>query len=305
MPIPSLPLVFHPIYSQLELPRNHRFPIQKYLSLKKAAQAKHVDKVEIHTVNTPATLAQLQLVHDDKYIQDFLYNTLSQKQMKRIGFEWTQQFVNRTLTAVGGTIQAAHLAYEHGIGINLTGGYHHAHPDFGSGFCVFNDLAIAALSLIEQSKASRVLIFDCDVHQGDGTATCAAEHSNIFSLSVHCEKNFPARKQQSDWDIGLEKYLEDDAYLSQVQQALSSAFVSFKPDFILYDAGVDIHQDDDLGLLNISTQGVFQRDKLVFELAAQNNIPILAVIGGGYQRDIEKLTQVHQQLIDAAIDVFI
>jgi acetoin utilization deacetylase AcuC-like enzyme len=305
MPITSLPLIFHPIYSQLDLPKNHRFPIEKYLSLKDAAIQTHSSLVNIHLVEHPITQSQLVQIHDTDYINDFINNRLSEQEMKRIGFPWSEQFVQRTLTAVGGTLQAAMLAVDTGVAINLTGGYHHAHPNFGSGFCVFNDLSIAAQTLIEHGKVNRVLIFDCDVHQGDGTATCVAENPNIFSLSIHCEKNFPTRKQQSDWDIGLDKYLNDDAYLSYAYEALTTALHSFKPDFIIYDAGVDIHKDDDLGLLNISTQGIYQRDTMVFNLAKKYGIPVVAVIGGGYQRDIDALTMVHMQLINAAIDTFI
>ena len=301
----SLPLVFHPIYSQLNLAKNHRFPIEKYLSLKDAAMQKHGAKVNINLVEQPITKELLNQVHQTDYIHNFLTNQLTDKEMKRIGFPWSEQFVNRTLTAVGGTLQTARLAVENGVAINLTGGYHHAHPDFGSGFCVFNDLSIAAQTLLNEGKVNRVLIFDCDVHQGDGTATCVADNPDIFSLSIHCEKNFPTRKQQSDWDIGLDKHLEGDHYLAQVNDALISAFHSFKPDFIIYDAGVDIHKDDDLGLLNITTEGVYQRDLMVFQLAKQHNIPIMAVIGGGYQRDITALTDVHMQLINAAIDTFL
>lgn len=305
MPMLSLPLVFHPIYSQLNLVRNHRFPIEKYLSLKEAAVKLHDEKVNINLVEQPITTEQLNQVHQIDYIDNFLTNQLTDKEMKRIGFPWSEQFVNRTLTAVGGTLQTARLAVENGVAINLTGGYHHAHPDFGSGFCVFNDLSIAAQTLLNEGKVNRVLIFDCDVHQGDGTATCVADNPDIFSLSIHCEKNFPTRKQQSDWDIGLDKKLEDDDYLVQVNDALISGLYSFKPDFIIYDAGVDIHKDDDLGLLTITTEGVYQRDLMVFQLAKQHNIPIMAVIGGGYQRDITALTDVHMQLINAAIDTFL
>jgi acetoin utilization deacetylase AcuC-like enzyme len=301
----SLPLVFHPIYSQLNLAKNHRFPIEKYLSLKDAAMQKYGAKVNINLVSHPINTEQLKQIHQTDYIDNFLTDQLTDKEMKRIGFPWSEQFVNRTLTAVGGTLQTARLAVENGVAINLTGGYHHAHPDFGSGFCVFNDLSIAAQTLLNEGKVNRVLIFDCDVHQGDGTATCVADTPDIFSLSIHCEKNFPTRKQQSDWDIGLDKHLEDDHYLAQVNDALISAFHSFKPDFIIYDAGVDIHKDDDLGLLNITTEGVYQRDLMVFQLAKQHNIPIMAVIGGGYQRDITALTDVHMQLINAAIDTFL
>lgn len=300
----KLQLVFHPIYSQLTLPRNHRFPIEKYQSLHDRALQTYPEQVEVNKVQSPVEQAVLSQIHDEHYIHEFISGSISEKAMKRIGFPWSEQFVLRTRTAVAGTIKTAELAADHGLAINLTGGYHHAHPDFGSGFCVFNDLTLAAKQLIEQGKANRVLIFDCDVHQGDGTATCAEHEAEIFTCSIHCEKNFPARKQHSDWDLGLDKHLNDDDYLVFVDETLKVAINSFKPDFIIYDAGVDIHQDDDLGLLNISTEGVFKRDKLVFQQAKLNDIPCMAVIGGGYQRDIDALTEVHMQLIHAALDTY-
>lgn len=297
----KLPLIFHPIYSQLKLAKNHRFPIEKYQSLHDQALISYPELIEINQVSSLVSKQTLATVHERAYIDSFISGEISEKQMKRIGFPWTEQFVKRTRTAVSGTLLAAQIATEHGIAINLTGGYHHAHPEFGSGFCVFNDLVIAAKCLIEEGKVNRVLIFDCDVHQGDGTATCAEQESEIFTCSVHCQKNFPARKQTSDWDVGLEKGLSDKDYLEVVTQTLNSAISSFRPDFIIYDAGVDIHENDDLGLLNITSEGILRRDKLIFETAKNCQIPVVAVIGGGYQRDISALTQVHMQLIHAAI----
>lgn len=299
-----MPLIFHPIYSQLSLPKNHRFPIEKYKALRDQAVTDHPDVTHVLEVKTLVSNEQLTSAHQQEYINAFLSGEITEKAMKRIGFPWSEQFVQRTLTAVSGTLLAANTAVEQGIAINLTGGYHHAHPGFGSGFCVFNDLTIAAKQLIADGKANRVLIFDCDVHQGDGTATCAENEAHIFTCSIHCEKNFPARKQHSDWDLGLEKALTDKDYLHHVKQTLDAAISSFKPDFIFYDAGVDIHRDDDLGLLNITTDGVFERDFAVFSAAKHHKLPVAAVIGGGYQRDIEALTKVHMQLINAAIAVF-
>lgn len=301
----KLPLVFHPIYSQLNLAKNHRFPIEKYKALRDAASAKHNVFLDFYSPSEPVSKHQLSTVHDEAYISSFIDGSIDEKAMKRIGFPWSQQFVDRTRLAVAGTIKTGFLAAEHGIAINCTGGYHHAHPDFGSGFCVFNDLVLTAKSLIEQGLANRVLIFDCDVHQGDGTAVCAENDHDIFSLSIHCEKNFPTRKQQSDWDLGLDKHLSDDGFIEQMSNAFLTAVTSFKPDFIIYDAGVDIHIDDDLGLLDVTTEGIYQRDSFVFKQAKALNIPIMAVIGGGYQRDIDALTNVHMQLINAAVDTFV
>lgn len=299
-----LPIVFHPIYSQLQLAKNHRFPIQKYQALFDQAFAQFGHSLKHYEVTQILTAETIAQVHDASYVQSFLSGDIAEKAMKRIGFPWSEQFVKRTLTAISGTVLTAQLAAEQGIAINCTGGYHHAHPTFGSGFCVFNDLVLAAKSLQEQGLAHRVLIFDCDVHQGDGTAVCAENEPDIFSFSIHCEKNFPTRKPDSDWDLGLEKFTSDEAYLNHVEQSLNVAITSFKPDFIIYDAGVDIHINDDLGHLNVSTDGVYRRDKTVFTQAFQRNIPIMAVIGGGYQRDVDALTQVHLQLIRAAVEVF-
>lgn len=301
----KLPLIFHPIYSQLTLARNHRFPIEKYQALHDQALTTYPNSIEIKEVSSLISRDSLAEVHHQDYIENFISGDIDEKAMKRIGFPWTEQFVKRTRTAVSGTLLTAKVAAEQGIAINLTGGYHHAHPGFGSGFCVFNDLVIAAKQLIQEGKANRVLIFDCDVHQGDGTATCAENESEIFTCSIHCEKNFPARKQTSDWDVGLDRELTDKDYLGIVTQTLESAVSSFKPDFIFYDAGVDIHVNDDLGLLNVTTEGVLLRDKVVLQTAKDAKIPIAAVIGGGYQRDITALTDVHMQLIHAAVSTYI
>ena len=301
----QIPVVFHPIYSQLSLPRNHRFPIQKYQALRDYIFEAHPQSFQQHLVGAPVESDVLGLIHDVNYIEQFINGTISEKEMKRIGFPWSEQFVLRTRYAVAGTIKTARLAAEYGVAINMTGGYHHAHPSFGSGFCVFNDLALAAQTLINEYKANRVLIFDCDVHQGDGTATCCESMPNIFSLSIHCHKNFPARKQHSDWDIAVDKSVADDLYLKAVRDSLETALVAFKPDFIIYDAGVDIHENDDLGLINVSTAGVYARDKFVFQLAKKHSIPIMAVIGGGYQRDIDALTQVHSQMPMAAMHTYV
>lgn len=301
----QLQTVFHPIYSQLTLPKNHRFPIQKYQSLHDRCLKEFPTKINVNLVEKKVTKSELLLVHDERYINDFLTGQISEKEMKRIGFPWSQQFVDRTCHAVAGTIKTARLASEFGVAVNFTGGYHHAHLDFGSGFCVFNDLALAAKVAINEQLAHRVLIFDCDVHQGDGTATCVANEPDIFSVSVHCEKNFPSRKQTSDLDLGLDKYLTDSDYLSAIEDTLEACVHGFKPDLIIYDAGVDIHENDDLGHLNISTQGIYKRDLLLFQTAKKLNIPIMAVIGGGYQRDIDALTEVHFQLIKAACHTFL
>ena len=294
-----IPLVFHPIYSQLDLPERHRFPIEKYVGIRDALTARGI---ETSRFITPEPISDDELIryYSSDYVGALTAGTLDPKAMRRIGFPWSQQLIERTRTAVAGTRLTAQLAVEAGKALNLTGGYHHAFSDFGSGFCLFNDLYIAAKTMQQDKNIDNVLIVDLDVHQGDGTAKLAENDSDIFTLSIHGEKNFPYRKQQSDIDIGLAKGTGDDEYLTVLEQALTIALRQFQSDAIIYDAGVDVHINDDLGHLHITTEGVYQRDCLVFNMAERLGVPIAAVIGGGYQRDIDALVDVHLQLYRAA-----
>ncbi len=294
-----IPLVFHPIYSQLELPKKHRFPIEKYVGIRDELKRRGVPASQF-IEPTPVTNDVLNTYYSCEYVEALTSGMLDAKAMRRIGFPWSMQLIERTRTAVAGTCLTAKLAIEKGKALNLTGGYHHAFTDYGSGFCLFNDLYLAAKKMQQCAEIDNVLIIDLDVHQGDGTALLANNDKDIFTLSIHGEKNFPYHKQYSDLDIGLCKGVGDDEYLTTLEQALTVALCQFQPDAIIYDAGVDIHVDDDLGHLNVSTEGVFQRDSQVFELAERLGVPIAAVIGGGYQRDIAALVDVHIQLYRAA-----
>jgi len=293
------PLIFDPIYSQLDLPERHRFPIDKYRTLRDLLLSRGAAPSQFLRPKAlrPETLNGV-LCAD--YIGRFVSGELDRQAMRRIGFPWSEQLVKRTFTAVGGTILAGVLSLERGRAINLTGGYHHAFYDYGAGFCIVNDLYLSALNLIQNHGVARVLIFDCDVHQGDGTASLASGRDDIFTVSVHGEKNFPFRKQQSDLDVALPQGAGDDVYLSAVEAALEQALSDFKPDVVIYDAGADVHADDDLGHFELSTQGVYQRDQLVLKRCASLGLPVSAVIGGGYQRDMAALSEVHLQLFRAA-----
>lgn len=294
-----IPLIYHECYSDLVLPERHRYPIGKYRALYQRLLAAGVPASAFITDCPPATAAQLALVHQTDYIEALRTGQIDAKAMRRIGFPWSEFLVQRSLQSVGGTIATAQLALQHGCALHLSGGYHHAFAAEGAGFCLFNDLAVAA-KVMQQQGVGRMLIFDCDVHQGDGTALLFADDSDIITASLHGEKNFPARKQQSDWDIGLPTHCTDMLYLEAVEQSLDYLLRLYQPDLVLYDAGVDIHQQDDLGLLHISTAGVRQRDELVLSRCRQAGIAVAAVIGGGYQRDIAALTDVHLQLFQAA-----
>lgn len=294
-----VPLVFHPIYSQLSLPVKHRFPIQKYQGIRDRLAGLNVPD-EWFFEPQALTAKQVNRVLDPNYINALIAGELPDKAMRRIGFPWSEQLVERTLTASGGTVLTAQLALEHGKALNLTGGYHHAFANYGSGFCMVNDLYLAALHMLQTPGIDRVLIFDCDVHQGDGTAKLAENNPSVFTVSLHGEKNFPYRKQTSDLDFALPKGTEDEQFLTVVDDALHLAMRLATPDAVIYDAGVDIHVNDDLGHLHISTEGIRIRDEIVFEACQQRNLPVAAVIGGGYQRDIDALVEVHMQLFHAA-----
>lgn len=292
------PLIYHDCYSDLQLPDRHRYPIGKYRALYQALLAAGVPETSFVT-SQAAMVEQLALVHHQDYIQSLFDGGLTPKEMRRIGFPWSDFLIQRSLLSVGGTIQTAQLALQQGLALHLSGGYHHAFAAEGSGFCLFNDLAVAA-RVMQQKGVDKILIFDCDVHQGDGTALIFADNPGIITASLHGEKNFPARKQRSDWDLALPTGCTDQAYLEAVQQSLDYLLALHQPDLVLYDAGVDIHQHDDLGLLAISTAGVLARDQWVIDRCRALQIPLAAVIGGGYQRDLTALTAIHLQLFKAA-----
>ncbi|MCC5824922.1 histone deacetylase [Alkalimonas sp.] len=297
----SFPLVYHPCYSALELPERHRYPIGKYHALQQQLLSFGVPTEQFHQ---PAPLSEheLTLLHCPDYIQALCSGQLDAKAMRRIGFPWSKQLIQRSLTSIAGTRLCAELALQHGLALHLSGGYHHAFYDQGSGFCLFNDLAFAAKSM-QQQGVKRLLIFDLDVHQGDGTALLLANEPDIITCSVHCDKNFPYHKQQSDWDLALPATISEQDYLAHVEQALSCLLNWYQPELVLYDAGVDCHQEDELGHLQLSTAALLQRDRLVLHSCRKRDIPVAAVIGGGYQRDLAALTQLHLQLFKAAFEL--
>lgn len=297
-----LPVIYHPIYSDFPLPKGHRYPLQKYRLLR--------DYLDAHTFPVteycprPINSEVLKQIHDAKYVEDLVKGTLPLVKMRRIGFPWSEALIQRSLTSLGGTTLVVDKAIEHGVAIHLTGGYHHAHYDFGSGFCLFNDLVLAASHALTHEGIDKVLIVDCDVHHGDGTATLAAGRSDIVTFSVHCEKNFPSRKPASDIDLPLPVGTTSDTYLSTFIPCLTLALAQYQPDLVIYDAGVDIHQDDELGYMNVCQQGIAERDAAVMKACQKHNIPVAAVIGGGYRTEQETLVPLHAELIRAALNSY-
>ncbi|MDO6570845.1 histone deacetylase [Gilvimarinus sp. 1_MG-2023] len=242
----------------------------------------------------------LHSAHCPDYVRRFCHNEQSPQEVRRMGLPWSEALRKRTLISPNGTLLTAHLALSNGIACHLAGGTHHAHYNFASGFCILNDLAITAQTLLAQNKARKVLIFDCDVHQGDGTAAILASEPQAFTCSIHCEKNFPACKAISDLDIALAKGTNDTEYLEVLTQTLTALIKTEQPDLILYDAGVDIYTQDPLGLLNISEKGIGERDYRVLEICKSYAIPVATVIGGGYDDDRKALAKRHALVVEQA-----
>ncbi|BAJ00609.1 histone deacetylase family protein [Shewanella violacea] len=303
-----LPLIYHPIYSQLPLPEGHRYPIMKYQFLYDAIMEKTQNDTnwqqEITFFSPQAlTLQDIKQVHDADYVDMLACGQLPANKMRRIGFPWSEALMQRTLTSAAGTVLTAHKAIESGVAIHLSGGYHHAHNDFGSGFCLFNDLVLAAHFSLQKDDIHKVLIIDSDVHHGDGTATLCQGRDDIITLSFHCDKNFPARKPDSDLDVPLTRGTGDETFLACFQQVVQMAINLHRPDLVIYDAGVDLHRDDELGYLDISTQAIYLRDLFLLQTMQDNHIPVAAVVGGGYRAKHKDLVPVHFQLFQAALDL--
>ena len=246
-----LPLIYHPIYSQLDLPEGHRYPIMKYHHLHQAVLEKLGSedwggKIEFFQP-TPLSTDEIKRVHSEEYVDLLVTGAMPAAKMRRIGFPWSEALITRTLTSTAGTVLTAEKALEHGIAIHLSGGYHHAHKDFGSGFCLFNDLAIAAKHMLDHEYVDKVMIIDSDVHHGDGTATLCKDEGDIITLSFHCDKNFPARKPDSDLDVPLRRDTDDETFLMTFKEVVQMAINLHRPDMVIYDAGEEIHTDDELG----------------------------------------------------------
>lgn len=252
-------------------------------------------------VPMPISRRELELVHSRSYHEAFSRDQLNPAEQRRIGLPATQPLVQRSWLAVGGTLLTARLALKHGLACHLAGGTHHAFPDYGSGFCIFNDVAVAARVLLAEAAVHKLLVIDLDVHQGDGTAAIFADDARVFTLSAHAASNFPLHKQISDYDLPMADGLDDDAYLAEVAQVLPGLLEQIQPDLVIYNAGVDPHRDDRLGRLSLSDTGLLLRDRMVLEFCLRRRIPVATVIGGGYDA-LEPLVARHALVFRAAAE---
>ena len=299
--------LFYAATSLQTLPAGHRFPMGKYEILRQRLAAE-LPQLELQLAD-PASDGELALVHTPAYVQAVVKGELSASAQREIGFPWSEGMVERARRSVGATVSAARLAMQQGIAANLAGGTHHAYADKGSGFCVFNDVAVAARLLQTEAarfgkQALQVAVIDLDVHQGNGTARIFRQDPSVFTLSMHGAKNFPFRKEESDLDIDLPDGCSDGLYVSQLQDALAQLEARCSPDVVFYLAGADPHEGDRLGRLKLSFEGLMERDRMVFEWAWRKRVPLAMAMAGGYGREIADTVQVQINTFSQALSAW-
>jgi len=296
-----LQLVHHPYYVSPAAPGS-AFTFDKYGLVMLAIEEMGVAHVR-HQPD-PMPRAWIEAVHDPDYVEQVATLSVPPEKERRIGFPVTDRVARRSFLAPGGTWLAAKLALEHGYAANSAGGSHHALADTGAGFCIFNDLAIAANRLIAEDDVARVMIVDLDVHQGDGTASLMAGRADVFTFSIHAERNFPVRKARSSFDLGLPDNVSDDDYLIALKDSLPPCIDAFRPDIILYQAGVDPHVDDRLGRLALTDAGLAERERSVMRMARMRRIAVASALGGGYGEDRMEVARRHARSIATMADCF-
>lgn len=299
----QIPWVYHNDYD-IPLPKNHRFSSSKFGDLFTFLQ--NMDFYHNSKIHEPpvATEEQLLKVHTREYVDKIKYGNLTENEEKKLGLPWSDTLSKRSFLAVSGTFLTTKLALSNGVACHLAGGTHHAHTNYGSGFCVFNDIAFAAKNLIDINFCKKILIIDCDVHQGDGTADICKDNKDIFTSSIHAKNNFPYIKAESDLDIELPDDISEDSYLREIDKMLYECIKNITPDVVIYDAGVDVHANDRLGRLSISTNGIYNRDTKIINFFKQKNIPIATVIGGGYSADRFELAHRHSIIFKVVYEHF-
>jgi acetoin utilization deacetylase AcuC-like enzyme len=298
-----LKIAFSPIYAH-PLPEGHRFPMIKYELIPQ--QLLYEGAISTENLFSPAPCLEeiILLTHTREYIDKLKYQTLSDKEQRRIGFPQSAQLTRRELVITQGTIDCCGYARKYGVALNVAGGTHHAFADRGEGFCLLNDFAVAANYLLHQQLAKKILIIDLDVHQGNGTAKLFENSPSVVTFSMHGRHNYPFQKEQSYLDIALEDATRDDTYLALLQEHLSHLVNKCRPDMAFFISGVDILETDKFGKLKITLAGCAARDKMVFSLLRQNNIPCVVAMGGGYSADIKIIVEAHCNTFRLAQQVY-
>lgn len=297
-------IAFHPIYAH-PLPEGHRFPMIKYELI--PDQLLYEGTVRNENFFQPKSVSEKDVlaIHSTKYFNDLLNLTLNEKEIRKIGFPLSIELIHRELIITQGTIDCCTFAAKYGVAFNVAGGTHHAFSDSGEGFCLLNDVAIAAKKLILEKKAQQILVLDLDVHQGNGTAKIFENNDQVFTFSMHGKDNYPLHKSNSDLDIELPTGCETEEYLALLSYNLPLLIANLKPNHIFYVAGVDVLQTDKLGKLNLTKEGCLARDRFVFNQAKSNEIPIVVVMGGGYSPKIIDILDAHCNTFRAPNELYL
>lgn len=290
--------VFYSDHFVLPLPEGHRFPMVKYSMLRERVASSNVCAPGEMRVPRPVSDAEILRAHEEGYLRRVVAGTLTEKEMRRIGFPWSERMVERSRRASGGTLGACLAALEDGFAANLAGGTHHAFADRGEGYCVFNDSAIAARAVQAMGLVERVAVLDTDVHQGNGTAAILRGDASVFTFSIHGARNFPFRKQESDLDVALPDGADDGEYLDALEDGLEKALDRSEAQLAIYLAGADPYEDDRLGRLCVSKEGLAERDRLMLESCRERGIPVAVTMAGGYARDVRDTVDIHFQSIE-------
>jgi acetoin utilization deacetylase AcuC-like enzyme len=288
----------------LPLPPGHRFPMEKYARLRETLLASGDFALADFHLPPAASDEELRRAHDAGYIERVSHGRLSAAEQKAIGFPWTAEMVERSRRSAGATLAACRAALRDGVAANLAGGTHHAFHDRGEGFCVFNDAAVAARAMQAEGRVNRVLIIDCDVHQGNGTAAILRGDARSFTFSIHGARNYPFDKEISDLDVELPDGCGDAAYLLQLDAALETAFDLSRPELVIYLAGADPYADDRLGRLQLSFAGLAERDQRVFDACRLRQVPVAIAMAGGYARQIDDTVRIHATTLRLARALF-
>lgn len=298
-----LKIAFDPIYRH-QLKNGHRFPMEKYDLLHEQLLRHNICSSDNFFAPSPIDKQILLSTHDEGYYNDLVHLSLPKLEARKIGFPLSDLLIKREHIIAQGTIQNTQFAREYGISMNVAGGTHHAYRDRPGAFCMLNDQAIAANYLIDHDLAKRIMIVDLDVHQGDGTASIFEHQDSVFTLSFHGEKNYPFKKQKSDFDLPFQDNVGDEVYLKALKCHLPKIVEEFEPEFIFYLAGVDVLKTDKLGRLGLSMEGCKARDRFVLQLCKNYNIPVQVSMGGGYSPEIKNIIDAHSNTFEVAQDVF-
>ena len=298
-----LKIAYHPIYKH-PLPVGHRFPMQKYELLPQQLLLEGTCGPENFFEPGLPEEGDILRAHDPDYYTALCEGGISPREMRKVGFPWSRELVDRELRIVQGTIQGCHFALQFGVAMNIAGGTHHAYSNRGEAFCMLNDQAIGAHYLLANRLAENILIIDLDVHQGNGTAEIFASEPRVFTFSMHGRANYPFRKERSDLDIALDRDTSDDTYLHLLRKTLAELKKQVNPDFVFYLSGVDILATDKLGTLGLSLEGCRLRDEMVFEWCRENHLPVQCSMGGGYSPQLRTIIEAHAATYRQAQHIF-